>query len=373
MQKIFYTLILVSQIYTAHSQHFRNPQGTRFSFGVEEQRTASIAHGDIDNDGDVDIIIANGRHWPDQNEVYLNNGLGGYNVSFPLGYYKSTSYAAEVADLDGDGDLDIVVGNDKAPNRLFFNDGRGSFIERGGFGNEVSNTRNVTLNDIDSDGDIDILVTNRRYTNEICLNDGNGKFGEIIHFGNDEDSTIDVEVEDVDDDGDKDLILANRDGQQNYVYLNDNMTFEEQIPYGSGKDETRAVAVADINNDGVKDLILANIGEPNVVCFGKRNDDHELHYSHILIFDDTDGRSFSIDAGDINGDGLTDIIIGNSGEQNAYFLNVDAGNNFSKHKLGNTAFDTYDIKLADINGDEKLDVIEANSRALNLYYINVIK
>jgi len=87
----------------------------RFIFGTQEDKTASISLGDIDNDGDLDIVAANGRHWPQRNQLYFNNGRGIFTVSKPLDLINETSYATELADLDGDGDLDIAVGNDMAP------------------------------------------------------------------------------------------------------------------------------------------------------------------------------------------------------------------------------------------------------------------
>ena len=114
--------------------------------GGAKEKTASISSGDIDNDGDVDIIIANGRHWPGQNKILLNNGKGGFTVEKDLGSERLTSYAAELSDFDGDGDLDIAVGNDKAPNYIFLNDGNGNFVKSNTFGRPYSNTRNITLN-----------------------------------------------------------------------------------------------------------------------------------------------------------------------------------------------------------------------------------
>ena len=143
-----------------------------------------------------------------------------------------TSYAAELGDLNGDGYVDIAVGNDKAPNNIFINDGLGNFKLNGSFGRENSNTRNIKLDDIDNDGDIDILITNRFESNEICLNDGEGNFSEIIVFGNKNDATIDVEIYDMNKDGNKDLILANRNNQSNFIYLNDgNLRFNEKNYY----------------------------------------------------------------------------------------------------------------------------------------------
>ena len=178
----------------AQTDLFYNPGGERISLGKEKLKTSSIATGDLNSDGFIDVVVANGRHWAAQNEVYVNNGEGMLNSAFDLGHMKSTSYAAEVGDLDGDGDLDIAEGNDKALNRLYINDGSGVFKEKGTFGSTTSPTRNLTLADIDQDGDLDILVTNRGSKNEICLNNGIDVFKDVIYFGEADDSTIDVDV-----------------------------------------------------------------------------------------------------------------------------------------------------------------------------------
>jgi len=151
------TLFLFTSIF-CHSQEITI---SNIILGGSKEKTASISSGDIDNDGDIDLIIANGRHWPGQNKILLNNGKGGFTVEKNLGDNKLTSYAAELSDLDNDGDLDIAVGNDKAPNYIFLNDGNGNFEKASSFGRPYSNTRNIKLDDIDDDGDIDILITNR--------------------------------------------------------------------------------------------------------------------------------------------------------------------------------------------------------------------
>jgi len=109
----------------------------------------------------MDIVAANGRHWPEQNQVFFNNGRGIFTVSQPLHHTSETSYATKLADFDGDGDLDVAVGNDMAPNNILLNDGSGRFVMGAVFGMEYSPTRNLTVADLDKDGDVDILITNR--------------------------------------------------------------------------------------------------------------------------------------------------------------------------------------------------------------------
>ena len=132
--------------------------------------------GDLDGDSDLDVVVANGRHWPQQNFILFNQGRARFNLIRPLGQDLETSYATELADLDNDGDLDLyhvngwiqneregdpVEFNDQ-PARLFENLGDGSFEEVAqevGAGNKGQG-RGVILFDFDNDGDLDIFITN---------------------------------------------------------------------------------------------------------------------------------------------------------------------------------------------------------------------
>jgi len=158
---------------------FFNANG-RYMLNTDKARTASVAAGDIDGDGDIDIVAANGRHWPDGNELFINNGYGKFTVSRPLDDLAETSYAAELADLDGDGDLDLAVGNDMAPNGIYLNDGQGHFTSSSHFGGDYTHTRNLNLTYLDQDCEIDNLITHRGRVNELCLHEDKARFDQVI-------------------------------------------------------------------------------------------------------------------------------------------------------------------------------------------------
>ena len=367
MNIAYTTLLLFLTCLVAQGQSVEFSSNNRLILGTHKERTASMGIGDLDGDGDQDIVLANGRHWPGQNRVFFNNGRGVFTVSKPLGSESATSYSTELADFDNDGDLDIAVGNDMAPNNLFLNDGSGDFILAGNFGDNYAPTRNLVVADIDQDGDQDILITNRGRENQICLNDGQGSFRRTIGFGNRYDSTIDVEVADINGDGHNDLILANRDQQQNYAYLNNGkLQFTSKIPFGSGTDNTRSVAVGDIDNDGHLDLISANIGEPNNIYFGNSSSTYE----EAISFDTSSANSSSLSITDFNLDGLSDIVVGNFRQPNHVFINHDDGRSWEKISLSEHSSFTYDILAADLNRDGLPDILESNSDELNRYHIN---
>jgi len=152
-------------------------------------------------------------------EDLYQKGNGFFSVSYSLGHFKPTSYAAELADLDGDSDLDIVVGNDKAPNRLFFNDETGNFDVGKGFGGPYNPAGNITLNDFDNDGDLDIAIGKSDEPNCYYLNNGNGSVFRKVILGTTAFNTYDIKLGDLNGDALLDVIEANSDAL-NLFYLN---------------------------------------------------------------------------------------------------------------------------------------------------------
>lgn len=119
--------------------------------------------------------------------------------------------ALALGDVDGDGDVDIVVGKSGGkPNVLLLNQGGGTFVEATGFAGGSANTLAVSLGDVDGDGDLDLLVGNgggcksmqfdadEGQANELLLNDGSGAFSSASSFPGGSASTVAVVFGDVD-------------------------------------------------------------------------------------------------------------------------------------------------------------------------------
>ena len=332
------------------------PFGT---LGSETRLTASVSLGDVDGDGDIDAVVANGRHWAQQNLVFLNDGRGFFPVARRLGDELDTSYRVALADLDGDGDLDAAVGNDRARKQVFLNDGAGRFTPGATFG-AIAPTRNIVLHDMNGDGAIDILVTNRRAPNAIYYNDGEAGFDERAPFGTETDSTIAVGVADLDGDGTPDLALANRDGQGNEVLLGG-----RSVPYGTGSDETRSVAVGDLDGDGHLDLVTANIGEANGVFYG----DGRGGFERSTAYGRADDPSYALALSDLDGNGALDVVVANAGAANRVYFNF--GGELVESSFGEPDHVSYGVSVDDLNGDGFPDVVIANSGGPNVVYFNV--
>ena len=107
---------------------------TAVNLETTSEDSANVSVGDLDADGDLDLVLAKGRHTPLLDRVLLNNGKGGFAAS-DLGPTADRTYTAALADLDGDGDLDVVTSNDTPDKKLvYLNNGRGQFAVAGTWG-----------------------------------------------------------------------------------------------------------------------------------------------------------------------------------------------------------------------------------------------
>lgn len=182
---------------------------------------------DVDGDNDSDLLSANEL----DNNLLINDGNGFFvnETALRLPANDGETREADAADVDADGDLDIVLGNvsfnsGRSPqNRLLLNDGSGVFVDAtasnlAGLVNQ-SSSFTIRFFDIDSDGDADILSPRNDLGQggdvEVWLNDGAGVFSAAASSpfsATPSGSTFDIEVVDVNGDGRDDLYFCNRTG-----------------------------------------------------------------------------------------------------------------------------------------------------------------
>ncbi len=333
--------------------------------GTGQDRTSSVTTGDIDGDGDVDIVFGNGRHWPEANQVFINNGRGRFTSSRMLSEIQDTTYMVVLADMDGDQDLDLLVGNESLENWVYLNDGAGAFTLGSSFGDNRAGVRDLVLLDINGDGSADVCELTRQGPDSLFTNDGKGNLVKHGAIGDSADSIGAAVAGDLNGDEFADLVFVDRDRGRNTIHFGLEGEFDEPLTFGRAKDETHDVALADMDGDGWMDIVTVSIGKPNQVHF----DGSTLTFKDSVGFGG-DGRSYAVAVGDLDNDGDMDIVVGDHESRSVAYFNNGDGRSFQRLEFGPEAY-TYDIALADVNGDGFLDVVTANSGSHNQVFFNV--
>jgi hypothetical protein len=227
--------------------------------------------------------------------LYHNNGDGTFtDVSRDAGIYKiGNGLGVVFGDYDNDGKVDIYVANDSTPNFLFHNKGAGKFEEVGFWAGVAVRSdgkpmagMGTDIGDINGDGLLDIFVTNLDgQAHSLYRNMGKGLFADLTFQSGVAEATLPfvgfgAAFLDYDNDTDLDLVIANGDVLDNVKVLRDSSSYEQlhlllqndgtgkfkNVGPASGpgfalKKASRGLAVGDLDNDGDLDIVIANVGQ----------------------------------------------------------------------------------------------------------------
>lgn len=365
---------------------------------------ASAVAADFNGDGNLDLYIANGYNYSQDNNLLLNNGDGTFTLQDldKVGLQSGgASTGVVAADFDRDGDLDLYVSNSLNQDNFYaLNNGDGTFIaqdltkmglQTGGY-----SLGKPVAADFDNDGDLDLYVPNSG-DDFYALNNGDGTFVaqdlERVGLAHGGTSTAAIAA-DFNRDGKLDLFITNGIRAQSgrpipednfYALGNGDGTFRmqdlETVGLPKGGASSGAVA-ADFDRDGDLDLFVANadLYSENFYCLNNGDGTFACKDpASVGLAKGSGVGSYAAVAADFNRDGNIDLYIANGGIQasqdNIYALNNGDGT-FTIQSLKAKGLpeggNSFDVLAADFDHDGDLDLFVTNINYVqdNFYILN---
>ena len=368
---------------------------------AENTSDEGIGVGDIDGDGDLDIAAGRPEHIGEEplKLVWFENPgkpIGNWRGS-EIGNSNHPIDRVEIADLNGDKKADIVISEERYPG--LEPDGNLFWFEQPSSPDTKSWSRhhivtqysmnNLDVADIDRDGDIDVVTGEHkgpRLQLQLWENDGKGNFAEhVLDTG--KESHLGTQLYDMDNDGDLDVVSIAWDNYKNlHLWRNDAIN-PEQVHWklyssangdleapNTGKEQTSSL-VLDIDKDVINDFVITErTAAPAVVWYKK----HGTRWDKYVI----NAGPLRVEAGsaaeDIDGDGDLDVVCGGEARSNEvwwwenpypdYNPNVP-WHRYTIKKSGATKH--HDQIFGDFDGDGKDELVFWNQGARSMFIAEI--
>lgn len=332
------------------------------------------------------------------------SGLNFVTVVYGSGGYGTDSVA--VADVNGDGKLDLVVANcggrcldgssQHSTVGVLLGNGDGTFQTAVTYDSGAFWASSVAVSDMNADGKPDVIVAHVCGTSDLCTEDGtvdvllgngDGTFQPAVAYDSGGLSPYSVAVADVNGDGKPDLLVQNFCADITNCYIggsistvgvllgNGDGTFQTAVAYSSGGNQAQSMAVADVNGDGKPDLLVANFCPSSSSCVngtvGVLLGNGDGTFQVAVTYASGGNQASAVTASDVNSDGKVDLLVSNLCVSTTNCANgtvgVLLGNGDGTFQAAVTyasgGYSPHSVAVADMNADGNADLVVLNDGA----------
>ena len=328
----------------------------------------SVATGDFNGDGKLDLVVA--TYGAFSVATLRGNGDGTFQapVDQPVGFAYNP-FDVVVADLNGDGIPDLAVASTQSGSSqdyvsVLLGNGDGTFQSAVNY-TCVSFVSSIAAADFNGDGKLDLVVGNG-YADylSVFINKGDGTFEPRTDYSA---GLIPVSVATGDFNGDGKLDLVTANSQDNNVAVllgSGDGTFQSHSDYATGN-LSQGIVAADFNGDGHPDLATADCGSNTVsVLIGNADGTFQPRLSFAV------GQCpVAITAADFNGDGKIDLAVANQTDSTVSILLGNGDGTFQARTDYALPYSAIAIAAADFNRDGRQDVIVLASGGVGVFSI----
>ena len=381
------SLTLAFLLATLPSAAFAQATFTKITTGAvvtDSTLSQNCAWGDFNNDGFVDLFVANYNSAATaRNSVYQNNGDGTFtklttnSIATAGGSFSSGVWA----DWDNDGLLDLYVVDYRGANSFYRNLGNGAFARVPASLTPMPRTPGdfyggAAWGDYDKDGFVDLFVSLPGINNVLYRNIGDGTFAEAAASAvTDEGGSSTTGLwGDYDDDGHLDLFVPNGHSESDFLYRNNgDGTFAKMTDGSVISDDVESWGSAwgDYNNDGYLDLAVAVYGDarlPGRSLLYRNSGDGAFELVSDSVIGAAAAGSVACAWGDYDNDGFLDLFMANGLNGNArnFLFHNNGDGTFSKITSGppvNESVESIGAAWGDYDNDGFLDLYVANGNS----------
>jgi hypothetical protein len=368
------------------------------TIGTTGEWSNKVELADLDGDGRVDILFANGGDYhepgdPQPDRIFLNQGAGQpfreatEDILGPIG---DLARVVKARDLSGDGIVDILVGTTyQTRSRLYLGTGGDGFREvtEDNLPDTVGSIGDLEIGDVDGDGDLDIVLADWGPGDpfesdgapvRLWLNQGGGRFADAsdrmpagkVRW------SWDLELLDIDNDYDLDVAVSCKVCTGSRLYHNDGSgrftDASDRLPQFTNNYEFEPI---DLDGDGFMDLVTINDGD-----LASADDEFDRR-EHVFMNDGQGGyrdgtaevwpvaANLGADDNavvvlDVDSDGDPDFLIGSLSGEDRLLRNQDGRLEVDEEVFGGEATPgTLGIAVADLDGDRRIDVVQSQGEA----------